>query len=240
MGNNPSKAAGGSGSPSSPVPSHSSANSNAHPRKEQRIHTQTSRNSAAHASSHSSPLNQQTPSADISPTQKRSADDRMGNEQSRQRINEAQARNNEASGPVKVPRGNDPRRQRGPDSQFEPSGLPRDPDYIPHSNLNFPPRLPLPIGEEDHTPGSPIITPADISSVLNEDEVDGALPRQSSMLSNTTADDDDTAGDELQPYPPDGTRRTVPTLVQWKQAGDRIYVTGTFTSWNRKFRMHRE
>lgn len=163
----------------------------------------------------------------------------MGNEQSKQKFREAAAQRKEASGAVKVPRGAD--RQRGPDTQFEPSGPPRDLDYVPPSNLNFPPRLPLPIGEEDHTPGSPIITPADISSVLNEDEVDGVLPRQGSVLSSTTAEDDDVAGDELQPYPLDGSRRTVPTTLQWKQGGgDRVYVTGTFTSWSRKFRMHRE
>lgn len=163
----------------------------------------------------------------------------MGNEQSRQKAKEAEARRQETSGPVKVPRGSE-RRQRGPDTQFESSGPPRDLDYVPPSNLNFPPRLPLPIGEEDHTPGSPIITPADISSVLDEDEVDGLLLRQISILSSTTAEDDDVAGDELQSYPLDGARRTVPTTLVWKQGGDRIYVTGTFTSWSRKFRMHRE
>ncbi|KAL8944423.1 MAG: hypothetical protein Q9216_000474 [Gyalolechia sp. 2 TL-2023] len=167
----------------------------------------------------------------------------MGNEQSKQRFREAaaQRKEKEASGPVKVPRGpNREGRQRGPDTQFEPSGPPRDLDYIPPSNLNFPPRLPLPIEEEDHTPGSPIITPAEISSALNGDEFDGYLPRQGSVLSSTIAEDDDVAGDELQPYLLEGPRRTVPTTVQWKQSGDRVYVTGTFTSWSRKFRMHRD
>ncbi|KAI4177802.1 MAG: hypothetical protein LQ343_000266 [Gyalolechia ehrenbergii] len=167
----------------------------------------------------------------------------MGNEQSKQRFREAaaQRKEKEASGPVKVPRGsNREGRQRGPDTQFEPSGPPRDLDYIPPSNLNFPPRLPLPIGEEDHTPGSPIINPGEISSALSGDEFDGFLPRQGSVLSSTTAEDDDVAGDELQPYPLEGPRRAVPTTLQWKQGGDRVYVTGTFTSWSRKFRMHRD
>ncbi|KAL8973212.1 MAG: hypothetical protein Q9183_000114 [Haloplaca sp. 2 TL-2023] len=163
----------------------------------------------------------------------------MGNDQSRQRAGEADARRRETSGPVGVPR--DPaRRQRGPDTQFETSGPPRDLDYVPPSNLNFPPRLPLPIGEEDHTPGSPIITPADLSSALNEEDVNGVLPRQISVLSSTTVEDDDVAGDELQPYSPNGSKRTVPTTVRWKQGGDRIYVTGTFTMWSRKYRMHRD
>lgn len=164
----------------------------------------------------------------------------MGNDHSRQRAKEAESRRKDHSAPVKVPRGTDLRRQRGPDSQFEPSGSSRDPDYVPHSNLNFPPRLPLPIEEEVHAPGSPIITPADVPLDLNENDVEGALPRQSSAFSSTTADEDDIAGGELQSYPMDGTKRTVPTLVQWKQGGERIYVTGTFASWSRKFRMHRE
>ncbi|KAI4140712.1 MAG: hypothetical protein L6R39_005684 [Caloplaca ligustica] len=164
----------------------------------------------------------------------------MGNEQSKQRFKDIAAQRKDAAGPVKVPRADREKRQRGPDTQFEPSGPPRDLDYVPPSNLNFPPRMPLPIGEEDHSPGSPIITPADISSVLNEDEVDGVLPRQGSVLSSTTAEDDDFASDGLQPYPLDGPKRTVPTTLQWKQGGDRVYVTGTFTSWSRKFRMHRD
>lgn len=236
MGNNASKTTGGS--PSSPGASHSHASNatNSHPRKDPRGHTSKSAN--VHATSHPSPLQHHTSSASTSSTHKRSLEDKMGNEQSKQKFKEAAAQRKEASGPVKVPRAAD--RQRGPDTQFEASGPSRDLDYVPPSNLNFPPRLPLPIGEEDHTPGSPIITPADISSVLNEDEIDGVLPRHGSVLSSTTAEDDDVAGDELQPYPLDGSRRTVPTTLQWKQGGDRIYVTGTFTSWSRKFRMHRE
>ena len=171
----------------------------------------------------------------------------MGNEQSRQKwkdkVYESESKKKkkekEQSTPVRVPQGAESRRQKGPDSQFEPSGPPRDPDYIPHSNLNFPPRLPLPIEEELHTPGSPIITPADLSSALHYEDVEGALPRQTSVVSNTTVDDDD-LGDELQPYPFEGSKRTVSTLVQWKQGGDKVYVTGTFTSWSRKFRMTRE
>ncbi|MCJ1302311.1 hypothetical protein MMC08_005114 [Hypocenomyce scalaris] len=168
----------------------------------------------------------------------------MGNEQSREKWREKEvvdgARLEKTqSNPVKVPKGSDTRRQKGPDSQFEPSGPPRDLNYIPHSNLNFPPRLPLPIEEEIHTPGSPIITPEDFSSALHEEDVDGVLPTRSSVLSSTTLDEDD-AGNDLQPYPADGSRRTVPTLVQWKQGGDKVYVTGTFASWSRKYRMYRE
>lgn len=168
----------------------------------------------------------------------------MGNEQSREKWREKDGDGGRLekaqSNPVKVPKGSDSRRQKGPDSQFEPSGPPRDLNYIPHSNLNFPPRLPLPIEEEIHTPGSPIITPADFSTALHVEDVDGVLPSRSSVLSNSTTLDDDELGNDLQPYLADGSRRTVPTLVQWKQGGDKVYVTGTFASWSRKYRMYRE
>ncbi|KAI4290461.1 MAG: hypothetical protein L6R35_000283 [Caloplaca aegaea] len=242
MGNNASKTAGGSPSSLDAPHSHAASSSSSHPRKEPRSQSVSGKYANAHTTSHPSPLQHHSHSASSSPTHKQAPPaGRMGNEQSKQRFREVAAQKKDASGPVGVPRAADrEKRQRGPDTQFEPSGPPRDLDYVPLSNLNFPPRLPLPIGEEDHTPGSPIITPADLSSVLNEDEIDGVLPRQGSVLSSATAEDDDVAGDELQPHPLDGPRRTVPTTLQWKQGGDRIYVTGTFTSWSRKFRMHRD
>lgn len=186
--------------------------------------------------------NPNSPSSTLS--QQNSLDEKkMGNDHSKQRSQDDRdddvdkTKHRPKSTPVRVPRGSDPKRQRGPDSQFEPSGPPRDPDFIPHSNLGLPPRLPLPIGEELHTPGSPIIDALG-SLALHEDDVDGVLPRQSSMISNTTIDDDE-LGDELQSFPPDGGK-TVPTWLYWKGGGDRVYVTGTFTGWSRKFRMNKE
>jgi hypothetical protein len=170
----------------------------------------------------------------------------MGNAQSQSQRENIEARRRERqqeqqSNPVRVPGSTQDKRQRGPDSQFEPSGPPGDPNYIPVSNLNFPPRLPLPIQEEVYTPGSPIITPADITSVLDEDgDLDGTLVRRTSLLSHTTADDDE-IDDDLQVNGLDGARGgTVPTRIEWKQGGDRVYITGTFAEWSRKYRMHRE
>ena len=166
----------------------------------------------------------------------------MGSEQSKQKWKdkayEAKAKEKESSNPVRVPQNRDQKRQKGPDSQFEPSGPPRDLNYIPHSNLNFPPRLPLPIEEELHTPGSPIFTPEGITSELHDDDIEEELPRQLSALSTTTVDEDE-YGDDLQQYP-EASQRTVPTTVWWKKPGDKVYVTGTFTSWSRKYRMNRE
>jgi hypothetical protein len=102
------------------------------------------------------------------------------------------------------------------------------------SYLTRPPRLPLPIEEEIHTPGSPIITPADIAEPLDDPEVlDGeALPRPSSALSTTTLEDDDS--EELRV---DKTRPTVPTTLTWRSGGEKVYVTGTIFQWNRKTRL---
>lgn len=113
-------------------------------------------------------------------------------------------------------------------------------DYIvPSSHFSRPPRLPLPIEEEVHTPGSPIISPTDpeLASPLDPSEVEGTLPRRTSMLSSTTADDDDLDLGEEFKVPTPG-RPTVPTLIEWEGAGERVYVTGTFAGWNRKYRLH--
>ncbi|KAJ4424642.1 galactose metabolism- protein [Gnomoniopsis sp. IMI 355080] len=105
------------------------------------------------------------------------------------------------------------------------------------SNMSFisrPPRLPLPIEEEVHTPGSPIIAPADIGEPLDAADLDGeTLPRKTSNLSNTTIDEDD--AEELRV---DKTRPTVPTRLEWLRGGERVYVTGTIFQWNRKQRLH--
>jgi hypothetical protein len=55
------------------------------------------------------------------------------------------------------------------------------------------------------------------------------------MLSSTTVDDDD-LGEEFKT--PTG-RLTVPTLIEWEGPGERVYVTGTFAGWNRKYRLSR-
>jgi hypothetical protein len=103
----------------------------------------------------------------------------------------------------------------------------------PH--FSRPPRLPLPIEEELHTPGSPIISAQDLPSpsILDPNEVDGILPRRSSIVSSVAADDDD-LGDEFKG--PSG-RPTVPTLIEWEGPGERVYVTGTFTGWNKKYKL---
>jgi hypothetical protein len=109
--------------------------------------------------------------------------------------------------------------------------------HLPPASFSRPPRLPLPIEQEDHTPGSPII-----SAVLPDDDPEPAdLPRRSSVVSSTI-DDDDEEPDGFEGYETDAGGPKVPTLIEWRNAqpGDRVYVTGTFTNWERKFRLHKE
>lgn len=238
MGNQSSKEK----SPASPVANHSSSSNssttNTNTRKEKEHKAPTSINNAtksSHVEKHS---------ASLSPSQRQQHQDAIGNDQSKQippdENKKEKPRTTGKSTPVKVPRGSDPRRQRGPDSQFESSGPPRDPNFVPHSNLNFPPRMPLPIEEELHAPYSPTITAQEFSSSLHEEDFDGAIPRQSSVISSTTLEEEE-LGNELQPYPYEAPPQgLVPTRLQWTQGGDRVYVTGTFAGWNRKFRMSRE
>lgn len=116
---------------------------------------------------------------------------------------------------------------------IEPSGPPLTQDMSYH--LTRPPRLPLPIEEEVHTPGSPIIAPADIDApALDIESLDQeVLPRRSSALSNTTIDEED--AEELRV---DKTGATVPTTFEWQQGGEKVYVTGTIFQWNKKHRLH--
>ena len=113
--------------------------------------------------------------------------------------------------------------------------------HVASAQYNQPPRLPLPIGKEIQLPGSPIIVPADLSSPIDqvgdEDGGGGMLQRRNSVLSNTTADEDD---DDMQPLQSSGERAAVPTVIEWRQGGERVYVTGTFAGWDRKFRLQKE
>ncbi|KAI9847808.1 MAG: hypothetical protein M1837_001701 [Sclerophora amabilis] len=261
MGNNPSRS-------SSADPSSSSlGSSRREPRRRDSIQALSSGKATAappsesleSATGHSSSTTHRAPpstsrprSRTIEPSQLVSSttDANMGNESSRPSTEEAPSQTQpleesnleikpfSPSRPVDVPVS-----AEGASKQeslpVHPAAPPQDLYYIPPSQAQRPPRLPLPIEEELHTPGSPIISPADVSSALEEPSVEEIIPRKTSGLSTTTVDDDD-LGEDLQPYNVEGTpRMTVPTLVEWKQKGEKVYVTGTFANWNRKFRLHR-
>lgn len=123
---------------------------------------------------------------------------------------------------------------------FYPSGQPDSgsPYGLPPSDFSRPPRLPLPI-EEVHTPGSPIITPQDISSPIGQADING-LPRRASVLSSTTVDDEDLGDNEAFTADQASLAPSVPMPIEWKGPGDKVYVTGTFVQWDRKFKLHRD
>jgi hypothetical protein len=101
--------------------------------------------------------------------------------------------------------------------------------------LTRPPRLPLPIEEEVHTPGSPILTAADVTEPLDADGLDTTgLNQPITNLSDTSVLEEEDAEGLLV----DKTRPTVPTRLVWRHGGEKIYVTGTIFQWNRKTRLH--
>lgn len=109
---------------------------------------------------------------------------------------------------------------------------------LPPSNFSRPPRLPLPI-EEVHGPGSPIITPQDITSPIGQADING-LPRRASVLSSTTVDDEDVGDNEAFTADQASLAPSVPMPIEWKGPGEKVYVTGTFVQWDRKFKLHKD
>lgn len=107
------------------------------------------------------------------------------------------------------------------------------------SYLTRPPRLPLPIDEEAHTPGSPIIAPTDVGQPLDSDVGLGVetLARPPSILSNNSTVEDEEV-DEVDELMVDKNRPTVPTRLEWRRGGNKVYVTGTIFQWNRKTALH--
>ncbi|OCL05030.1 carbohydrate-binding module family 48 protein [Glonium stellatum] len=183
---------------------------------------------------------------DIPIKEKPTLGEKMGNEQSTEKLARGptppSARPSPLSKPVDVPAPSAENYSRFESSVIDPAASSQEAYYIPPSQSQYtrPPRLPLPIEEEVHTPGSPIISPADLSAPLDPVDVDGILPRRSSVLSSTTVDDDD-LGDGLLQGDDSGARPAVPTLIEWTQGGERVYVTGTFAgNWDRKYRLHKD
>ncbi|KAK4501829.1 hypothetical protein PRZ48_007638 [Zasmidium cellare] len=140
--------------------------------------------------------------------------------------------------PVEVP----PTSSDGQEDDFIP-GFSESPYGLPPANYSRPPRLPLPIEEEVHTPGSPIITPQDIQGAvtqLDSSEIEGGdIPRKNSVLSSTNGDDDDIGDNEA--FAAESSQWgeiRVPTEMEWNGHGDKVFVTGTFCNWEKKIKLH--
>jgi len=158
-------------------------------------------------------------------------------EQAQGNATAADVKYEEPSKPVAVPQYYPETGSFTQDSQLE-EGLPTGTTSSSVQDMTYPmprpPRLPLPIEEEIHTPGSPIFSPEN----TNDNDVDVAplddqpgLPSRNSNLSAVT-DEDDT--EELIV---DKTRPTVPTRITWLRGGQKVYVTGTPFQWGKKQRL---
>ncbi|KAL4801363.1 hypothetical protein BDV18DRAFT_149452 [Aspergillus unguis] len=140
------------------------------------------------------------------------------------------------SDPVQVPISRAAAARRDPYESVPASGPPHKMYYSASHHLQRPPRMPLPIGDATATPGSPISGPEDSSVVVPEQSVDDQATTPKPDL--TKIEDDETV-DELQPYIPSGVGRAVPTSIEWTSGGNKVYVTGTFVNWEKKFRLHK-
>lgn len=112
-----------------------------------------------------------------------------------------------------------------------------EPRFVPVSH-HRPPRLPLPIAEDQ--PDSPSLGPVikNDSDIPIFDTDDSALPKRNSMLSVATQDEED-VGEELQPFGVGYTGQTVPFTIEWHQPAEKVFVTGTFAAWDKKYRLKR-
>jgi hypothetical protein len=111
--------------------------------------------------------------------------------------------------------------------------------YLPQPQFSRPPRGPLPIEEEVHDPGSPI--------PVADDEQPEPVPQgiEEGIFEQVTALMDDDAGSIGEPEDLFGATgieglAKIPTVLEWKGAGTKIFVTGSFAKWDKKYKLHRK
>jgi len=172
----------------------------------------------------------------------------MGNEASKPQRASSQSRprrspppeirtSSPASRPVDVPGSSQPPFDPSP---LDPSAPPSEAYHLPPASYSRPPRLPLPIEEEVYTPGSPILSPTE-DTAADAFDTEDVVGRRASVISSTL--DDEEEPDEFGYMPTTGASvPKVPTTIEWRDAApdDRVYVTGTFTDWQKKFRLHQK
>lgn len=135
------------------------------------------------------------------------------------------------SNPVQVP---NPRMRR----DTLPPGMAPQSYYNASAHLQRPPRMPLPIGDATATPGSPLLGPED-SHIGGDLTHDRFVDEQTGHEQSSVPVDEDEGAEDLAPYTPSGVGKAVPTTIEWASHGDKVYVTGTFVNWEKKFRLHR-
>ncbi|PNS15479.1 hypothetical protein CAC42_738 [Sphaceloma murrayae] len=135
-------------------------------------------------------------------------------------------------------------------SPLDPTAPSLDAYNLPAASYSRPPRLPLPIGDENHVPGSPILSPVneteelprvdgldtEVEQTESNEQTDFGVNRRTSVVSSTQDDDEEV--EEFQPRDPNAP--TVNYTIEWKLTApnQKVYVTGTFADWERKFRLH--
>ncbi|TKX26010.1 SNF1 protein kinase-like protein [Elsinoe australis] len=127
-------------------------------------------------------------------------------------------------------------------SPLDPTAPPSEAYNLPIATYNRPPRLPLPIDEENLAPGSPILSPVDEKADQLppvdglDNEADYGINRRTSVVSSNQDEEDD--GEEFAAIDPNAPKTNY--VIEWKspKPGERVYVTGTFVNWERKYRLH--
>lgn len=124
-----------------------------------------------------------------------------------------------------------------------PSATPQDipspdPYYLPTAQYTRAPRLPIPVEEEEQDPGSPIPVPAD-AGFAGYDEDAAAETKSITALSHVSDADDVSADDVFGLGMMHGLPR-VPTLIEWKEGGETVYVTGSWSNWEVKLKLFRK
>ncbi|KAK2749447.1 hypothetical protein FQN57_006381 [Myotisia sp. PD_48] len=107
---------------------------------------------------------------------------------------------------------------------------------VPTSQLTRPPRLPLPIVDTMTAPGSPLTTSGSLGAAATFDRANMEGLTEKSDL-EIMADEDDGGDDVFGSSSPGGYSKTVPTTIEWRGGGEKVYVTGTFVNWDRKFKL---
>ena len=110
--------------------------------------------------------------------------------------------------------------------------------YTTPSHLSRPPRLPLPIGDAMTAPGSPITASGSLGAAAAFDNANLEVSPSKSELGDYMAEDDD-IGDGLGSYGSGDLVKTVSTVIEWRAGGEKVYVTGTFVNWARKFKLYK-
>jgi len=115
--------------------------------------------------------------------------------------------------------------------------------YLPQPQFRHPPRVPLPIEEEVHDPGSPIPTPADLEGEDVPPSFEGGPLEETKSINSMGLDDDvGSTGEPEDVFAATGMTGMpkVPMLFEWKEGGAKVYVTGSFASWDKKWKLNRQ